>query len=176
MSKPIDQEREAFEAWADKEWPGAKRQQLERDEQGWYKNTIYRDYWTGWQARASQQPAGVAVPDTYTLSDKAPFVIRDAQGQYVAELIAWDDELLTGLLAAAPHPVSGEQEEEPRPSWLDGGAEAVEMAKEDEANAVAGLVEALKEVRAFFKQMPVGMAGRVDIALSAYRTEKGERP
>lgn len=42
--------REQFEDWADKNWPGAKRQQLERDEFGAYKNPIYRDFWTGWQA------------------------------------------------------------------------------------------------------------------------------
>jgi len=47
-------EREAFEAWADQQWPGAKRQQLERDEYGQYKNAIYRDFWTGWQARATR--------------------------------------------------------------------------------------------------------------------------
>ncbi len=60
----IELERQAFEAWADQQWPGAKRQQLERDEYGQYKNAIYRDFWTGWQARATrpaqteQQPIG----------------------------------------------------------------------------------------------------------------------
>ena len=53
-SAPVQDEREAFEAWADQQWPGAKRQQLERDEYGQYKNTIYRDFWTGWQARATR--------------------------------------------------------------------------------------------------------------------------
>lgn len=59
-----------------------------------------------WNTRA-QLPAGGAVP--YTLTEQAPFVIRDAQGRYVAELLAWDAELIGALLAAAPYPVSGEQ-------------------------------------------------------------------
>ena len=45
-------ERAAFEDWADRNWPGAQRQQLERDDYESYKNSCYRDFWTGWQARA----------------------------------------------------------------------------------------------------------------------------
>ena len=52
-------ERAAFEEWAHKNWPGAERKMLERDEQGSYVSTIYRDYFTGWKARAAlaTQPA-----------------------------------------------------------------------------------------------------------------------
>ena len=65
----IELERQAFEQWADQQWPGAKRQQLERDDYGRYKNSIYQDYWTGWQARAThpaqteQQP--IVVPEDF---------------------------------------------------------------------------------------------------------------
>ncbi len=51
-------ERAAFEAWADSQWPGAKRQQLKRDNYGEYLNCIYRDMWRGWKARA-RLPVGV---------------------------------------------------------------------------------------------------------------------
>lgn len=56
----MDAERAAFEAWADSQWPGAKRQQLKRDNYGEYLNCIYRDMWRGWQARAGLP---VGVPD-----------------------------------------------------------------------------------------------------------------
>jgi len=49
-------------------------------------------------------------------------------------------------MVAAHRAQQGEQKAELRPSWLDGGAEAVAMAKQDEANAVDGLVEALEQV------------------------------
>lgn len=59
--------REQFEDWADKNWPGAKRQQLERDEFGAYKNPIYRDFWTGWQA--SREAVVVELPQTEYFGD-----------------------------------------------------------------------------------------------------------
>lgn len=48
-----DSERVAFEDWADRNWPGAQRKMLERDDCGAYKSSIYRDYWTGWISRAA---------------------------------------------------------------------------------------------------------------------------
>lgn len=56
----MDSERAAFEDWADSQWPGAKREQLKCDDYGEYLNSIYRDLWRGWQARASLP---VGVPD-----------------------------------------------------------------------------------------------------------------
>lgn len=53
-SEPVERdERAEFEDWSHCNWPGAQRQQLERDDFGAYKNPIYRDFWTGWQARAA---------------------------------------------------------------------------------------------------------------------------
>lgn len=70
-----------------------------------------------------------------------------------------------------------------RPSWLDGGAEAVAMAKEDEAMGVQGLVEALEEI---VKQYPNPDISHVDYrvhacrhaeqALAARRAQQGEKP
>jgi hypothetical protein len=74
--------REQFEDWADKNWPGAKRQQLERDEFGAYKNPIYRDFWTGWQA--SREAVVVELPETpnrgigYGLFDAGKEACREA--------------------------------------------------------------------------------------------------
>src|SRR3546814_9571146 len=60
----VQDEREAFEQWADRQWPGAQRKQLERDDYGRYKNSIYQDYWTGWEARATR-PAQTEQQPTY---------------------------------------------------------------------------------------------------------------
>lgn len=89
---PAPDEREAFEGWADQQWPGAKRQQLERDEYGQYKNTIYRDYWTGWQARATlpeqteQQHPDDAAVDRFAAAMKAKLAAARAKGRG-----GWDD-------------------------------------------------------------------------------------
>lgn len=58
IEQKMDAERAAFEDWADSQWPGAKREQLKCDDYGEYLNSIYRDLWRGWQARASL-PVGV---------------------------------------------------------------------------------------------------------------------
>lgn len=52
------EERAAFEDWANAQWPGAQRQQLELGEGGRYKNPIYRDMLVGWLACARSK-AGV---------------------------------------------------------------------------------------------------------------------
>ena len=86
----IEMERQAFEQWADRQWPGAQRKQLERDDYGRYKNSIYQDYWTGWEARATrpaqteQQPVAVpqCVRDWY-----------DAKASHVAAVDAYNARL-----------------------------------------------------------------------------------
>lgn len=54
-----DKIRDAFEVWADSQWPGAKGEQLKRSETSpsHYANFDYHFMWTGWQAAIAQQPA-----------------------------------------------------------------------------------------------------------------------
>lgn len=124
MSKPIDQEREAFEAWFARE--------IEPSVSYGNPDILRRSYWTAWQARAAVQPAGGAVPDclaaelheiagrilemahakvkpvSHTLmAPTRDYTLADAQ-----KIALFNGERLANIadsLATAAHPVSGEQ-------------------------------------------------------------------
>lgn len=73
MRSPVERdERADYEDWAHSNWPGAQRQQLERDAFGLYKNPCYRDFWTGWQARAAldSKATHAAGPKCKTCNDR----------------------------------------------------------------------------------------------------------
>lgn len=113
MTNSTDQEREVFEAamqkhsgaWPFYPWSGCKR------EDGSYALSEEHAAWTAWQARA-QQPASVAVPKGYALVPVRPTpAILDAIDLLCDDHRAFDDSdaFWSYLIAAAPHPVSGEQ-------------------------------------------------------------------
>ncbi len=115
MSKPIDQERELFEAHY-------HLATLNRDPiSGAYYDSETRCLWDAWQARASVQPAGGAVQQVDIVA-----WLNTATGDTTTHEVAvmdWDDEnepvqsLMTveqhtqivAAMIAAPHPVSGER-------------------------------------------------------------------
>jgi len=108
----IELERQAFEAWADQQWPGAKRQQLERDEYGQYKNAIYRDFWTGWQARATRPAQTEQQPEQDDSLNMEPeganaYLVVDPEDNYhICYVVRSKDQALQqasgGLLAFGP--------------------------------------------------------------------------
>lgn len=125
MSKPIDQEREAFETWFARE-VAVKVSCGNPD-------ILRRQYWPVWQARAAVQPAGVAVPDENdcVIGGYAFLAIRKEGELHVTvdptERLAkaradhWREKgFVCGVkpikipvsMLAAPHPVSGEQKPE----------------------------------------------------------------
>lgn len=139
MSKPIDQEREAFEAAIAKAWPDAPfrciRDLLPPDDPkfGEYVNVELQGAWIGWQAR-DQRPPSVAVPVMqfqmkHPSSGESHIVeltraeVADGMEDLFYEKLS---DLVCGcggeadhecgdyiydfdLQAVAPHPVSGEQ-------------------------------------------------------------------
>lgn len=101
MSKPIDQEREPFElaysCAVENGWESTKE--------------LARYMWD--QARAAVQPAGVAVPEGWKLVPAAVTgrIVLAMERNGVPD--GTDAEMLwDAMLAAAPHPVSGEQKPE----------------------------------------------------------------
>ena len=81
-------EREAFEQWADRQWPGAQRKQLERDDYGRYKNSIYQDYWTGWEARATRPAQTEQQPVAWADAQQLKALVRD----YSASCAVWNSQ------------------------------------------------------------------------------------
>lgn len=110
MSNSIDQEREAFEA-------GLHVQSRRRNEVGDYVLPSIQDRWEGWQARASVQPAGGAVPEGWKLVPIKPTAEMKAVCRVAGKTQVWADMIAAS--PAAPHPVSGEQN--PRPTGLSRG-------------------------------------------------------
>lgn len=121
MSKPIDQERKAFEAWYMRQFSTDTGRTLDaaelerlRGEEGNYRGyPSLRGKWECWQARASVQPAGGAVLEGYVLMPaRCPSWLEDAYDAQCANdglsgglhLPAY--EAMVSALAAAPHPVS----------------------------------------------------------------------
>lgn len=133
MSKPIDQERDAFErfmhdrehpviGWIDSHW-------FRRgDDPAGYANEYVQGAWVLWQSL--KQPAGVAVPDgLYAIhyrnnwdgeGDTYYVIARKEQdGRWIVEeteeeLLQYEGDAILQVWAltdssAAPHPVSGEQ-------------------------------------------------------------------
>lgn len=126
MSKPIDQEREAFEAaYLKAYYPGVHCGKLtaphvftrveypvfQVQHKGDYERSDVQLGWVMWQARAAVQPAGVAVPEGWKLVPIDPTVaMRNAHDAAVTVYSATDSIAgYRAMLAAAPHPVSGEQ-------------------------------------------------------------------
>lgn len=127
MTKHNDQERALFEAAILKVWPSCPvhvvRDLLppEDPEYGAYVDQDIRAAWVGWQARA-KLPAGGAVQQVDIVA-----WLNTATGDTTTHEVAvmdWDDEnepvqslmtveqhaqIVAAMLAAAPHPVSGEQ-------------------------------------------------------------------
>lgn len=187
MSKPIDQERALFEAAILKVWPSCPvhvvRDLLPPDDPqyGAYVDQDIRAAWVGWQARA-QLPAGGEVPklnktreqwervdSRFCAENNSPaanmHLIKDAQ-QDIARLHR--------ALAAAPHPVSGEQKHgsfdkdlamhllseahgfaSVSPRGKDNIATVMEMIERIDtapaAQDVAGLCELIDDVREWFE-------------------------
>lgn len=124
MSKPIDQEREAFEAaFAGK--ANFERNQFHPEH---YAHLPARQMWDAWQARAQLQPAGVAVPGfaagVKAASDHVKAMVEEydrrhgstdpdtGTREYPGNGDEWVGQMMeliedfTGIVA--PHPVSGE--------------------------------------------------------------------
>lgn len=124
MSKPIDQERDLFNAHLNEvvetKQHGTLTIKLQRHDE--YTLRDEQVAWAAWQARAAVQPADGSVP-------KADIVawLNTATGDTTTHEVVvmdWDDEnepvqslmtveqhsqIVAAMLAAAPHPVSGEQ-------------------------------------------------------------------
>lgn len=94
-------ERAAFEDWAHRQWPGAERKQLERDDYGMYKNSIYRDFFTGWRARAAL-PANHGEQVRHMVPQMVDFspVPDDFRSQANGYRAGWND--CRAAIAAAP--------------------------------------------------------------------------
>lgn len=117
MSEHIDQEREAFESTF------AGQASFERNDKRpeYYAHLPARQMWDAWQARAAVQPASVVVPDGWTVKTVEPedgfgFIIQTPRINGVSSgTSVWSESenpaerMLALMLAAAPHPVSGEQ-------------------------------------------------------------------
>ncbi len=99
MSKPIDQERADFEAWYLREI-AVHHSAISKDSQGHYESDTAMAAWAGWQARASVQPAGGAVPEGYDYGVFIGYLIENCEGHEVAEenLQGWMADML-----ADPH-------------------------------------------------------------------------
>lgn len=174
MSKPIDQERELFEQSERDRSPGVPLFILPASHKfrpGEYQNQYVEAAWRAWQARASVQPAGVAVPEGYALVPVEPTELMLNLGNEAAknggcDLYGLKRELLNGLaamLAAAPHPVSGEQKSDM--------ADAYCGAMEDRNIWKRRALEAEAKLRAYDQRI-------VDLGVLSMRTavEKRDQP
>lgn len=173
MSKPIDQERELFVALIEKQG-GLVAWML-----GWDGNRFeyppIQSRWETWQARAALQPAGVAVPEGWKLVPVEPTdemlqsVTTSKHEALRAEVMRMAGEDYRAMLAAAPHPVSGEQKPDALRKRFSDIEDEIMAGKHNAASVftamrtaalyigqpaaqdVAGLVEALEQARLFIR-------------------------
>lgn len=199
MSKPIDQDRELFEAHATKRGlPITKAPEAymfgngRRVAAGEYILEPTAEAWVAWQARASVQPASVAAQEVQRWHIGWGGMESSPNGEYVN----WEDyAALVTMLAAAPQPVSGEQspvavvDENDDGQWADilpdVSVRVGDMfyAAPPAAQNVDGLVEALQELRDLMQGVIDGEYAPdsftlqpADAALAAHRAQQGEQP
>lgn len=202
MSKPIDQEREAFEAWYARK-VGVSRARVK----GWRVGDSYGEWYAGavsawevWQVRASVQPAGVERPEGYVLVPSVADLSMKNAGWQEADRQGVDPESIEmqtiwhAMLAAAPHPVSGEQKPVAVVDESDDGQWAEILpdvsvrvgdklyAAPPAAQDVAGLAEAVRDyLSAVHEQLPnplkvTAAMLQMKKALAAHRAQQGEQP
>lgn len=198
MSNPIDQEREAFELTCKVHKAlGLNDSFLNIIDTGnGFERFKYGDTQKAFetirealQSRAAVQPAGGAVPEGWKL---VPIEPTDEMLQSVttskhegirAEVMRMAGEDYRTMLAAAPHPVSGEQtlDQHNAAYWQ----EQYELLRKDyqrsldeRAQDADGLVEALKKISAQSIHDDGGewSAEVARAALAAHRAQQGEQP
>lgn len=106
-----------------------------------------------WQARAAVQPAGVVVPDEYTIAEQVRAALDRQACPDAWMVIAY--EAVIKALAASPHPVSGEQKSDM--------ADAYVGAMEDRNIWKRRALEAEEKIRTYDRRI-------VDLGVLSMRT------
>lgn len=186
MSKPIDQERADFEAWRIANFCGGhERLKKCSNAPAVYYYTAEQEAWKVWQARASVQPAGGAVPEGWKLVEKTTCYVLMDGNRVVASLAgpSADDDarIIAKMLAAAPHPVSGEQtvDQHNAAYWqeqYDLLRKDYQRSLDERAQKVAGLVEALEQFANDDNWCYDTCNISRDIAKQALAAQQGEQP